>query len=119
MIVEDDLSSQQYYRFIFEKKYEFNIVSTIALAKKALEEHTYGIALVDFSLSAGENGLDLIRFIASEYGGHPLAIALTAHAFPHNKEDALKAGAVEFLTKPIMSRDLLATVEKYLGDSSQ
>ncbi len=91
------------------------MVSTITEAKKALEEESFGIALIDFSLPGGENGLDLIRFLRDEYpDGNPVAIALTAHVFPQNQVEALEAGAKEFLTKPIMSRVLLEIIAKYI-----
>jgi len=117
LIVEDDLSSQQYYSFIFKDIHEIKMVSTITEAKRALHEEVFDIALVDFSLSAGENGLDLIRFLSQEHPGKPIAIALTAHAFPQNQEEAREAGAVEFLTKPILSRVLLNVIAKYIPGS--
>ena len=113
LIVEDDISSQQYYTFIFRDKYEIKIVSTITEAKRTLEEDDYEIALIDFSLPGGENGLDLIKYLTQEYPGKPVAIALTAHVFPQHKEEALEAGAAEFLTKPIMSKVLLDVIAKY------
>ena len=113
LIVEDDISSQQYYTFIFKGKYEIKIVSTIAEAKKALGEDTFAIALIDFSLPGGESGLDFIKLLQQQHAGLPVAIALTAHAFPKNKEDALEAGAVEFLTKPILSGALLDVIAKH------
>ncbi len=113
LIVEDDLSSQQYYSFVFRDKHEITMVSTIAEAKKALQKQTFEIALIDFSLPGGESGLDLIKYLQQDYPGKTVALALTAHAFPQNKEEALAAGAVEFLTKPIMSKALLEVIAKY------
>ena len=113
LIVEDDLSSQQYYSFVFSGKHEITMVSTIAEAKQVLQTETYEIALIDFSLPGGESGLDLIKYLRDEYKGKMVSLALTAHAFPQNKEEALAAGAVEFLTKPIMSKALLEVVAKY------
>ncbi len=119
LIVEDDMSSQQYYTFIFKNIYEIKIVANIAEAKRALEADIFDIALVDFSLPGGESGLDLIRFLGQEYPGKPVALALTAHAFPQNREQAFEAGAVEFLTKPIMSGALLHVIEKYVSNDSE
>jgi len=120
LILEDDISSQQYYGFIFKEKYEIKIVSTISEAKIALQEETFEIALVDFSLPGGENGLDLIKYLHKEHpSGKPVAIALTAHVFPQYKIEALQAGAVEFLTKPIMSKVLLDMIRKYDPNSHE
>jgi len=114
LIVEDDISSQQYYAFIFKGNYAIKIVPTIQEAKQALKDEKYGIALIDFSLPGGENGLDFIKYLRDEYPEDlPVAIALTANVFPQNHIEALAAGAVEFLTKPIMSQDLLEIIAKY------
>lgn len=114
LIVEDDISSQNYYSFVFNGKHDIRIVSNILQAKQALAEESFGIALIDLSLPGGENGLDLIKYLDRELSEDgPIAIALTAHVFPHDKAEALAAGASEFLTKPIMSTELLNVIAKY------
>ena len=114
LIVEDDLSSQQYYTIILEDKFELKIVSTVVEAKKALAEIEYQVCLVDISLPGGEDGFDLIRFIHENFPKNPITIALTAHAFPHTRVEALEAGAVEFYTKPIMSEPLIESIERQI-----
>ena len=114
LIVEDDLSSQQYYSVIFDGKYEIYIVSTVEDAKQALKENIFKVAIIDISLPGSENGIDLIKFIQDKYPKNPDCIALTAHAFLHTRLEALEAGAVEFFTKPIMSGVLLDVVGKYI-----
>jgi len=114
LILEDDISSQNYYSFVFNGKHDIRIVTNIMEAKQALAEESFGIALVDLSLPGGENGLDLIKYLDEERAEDgPTAIALTAHVFPHDKAEALAAGASEFLTKPIMSGELLDVIAKY------
>ena len=49
LIVEDDLSSQQYYEVIFEDEYEITMVSSVAEAKQALKENVFEVAIVDIS----------------------------------------------------------------------
>lgn len=115
LIIEDDLSSQQYYTIIFAGHYEIMIASDVAEAKAILKEHEFEVAIVDISLPGDENGLDLIKYLCQEYPGKPVPIALTGHAFPKNREDAMAAGAVEFFTKPIMSNVLLDTMAKYIA----
>jgi len=116
LIVEDDLSSQQYYTIIFSGHYEITMAADVAEAKEFLKNEEFQVAIVDISLPGDENGLDLIKYLCEEYPDKPVPIALTGHAFPKNREDALAAGAVEFFTKPIMSRLLLDTVAKYITE---
>ena len=114
LVVEDDISSQQYYDIILSDLYELTIVSTVDKAKQALSESEFRLALVDISLPSDENGIDLIKFIAREYGQMLPAIAITAHAFPQNRIEGIEAGAVEFFTKPVLSGILIDAVQKYL-----
>ena len=114
LIVEDDLSSQQYYSVIFEGTHEICMVPSVAEAKKILLEQTFGVAIVDISLPGSEDGIDMIKYLQQEYPNNPVALAVTAHAFEQNRSDALEAGAVEFFTKPIMSDVLLGAVSKYM-----
>ena len=90
------------------------MVPTVEEAKQALKENVFKVAIIDVSLPGGESGIDLIKFMHDKYPKKPACIALTAHAFPHIRVEALEAGAVEFFTKPIMSGDLLDVVEKYM-----
>lgn len=114
LIVEDDISSQQYYSIILGDLYNLTIVATVENARHALRETEFSLAIIDISLPGDEDGIDLIKFLVSEYAQKLPAIAITAHAFPQNREDALAAGAVDFFTKPILSGILLDAVQKHL-----
>jgi len=119
LIVEDDLSSQQYYTVMLEEKYELYMVPTVKEAKQALKENVFKVAIIDISLPGGESGIDLIKFMHDKYPKNPDCIALTANAFPHIRAESLEAGASEFFTKPIMSDVLLQVVGKYVTRSKQ
>jgi DNA-binding NtrC family response regulator len=113
LVVEDDISSQQYYDIILSDLYELTIVATVEKARQALIETDFSLAIIDISLPGDENGIDLIKFLVSKYGQKLPAIAISAHAFPQNRNETIEAGAVEFFTKPVLSGDLLAAVHKY------
>ncbi len=73
--------------------------STVAEARAALEQRTYDLALTDMRLPDGE-GLDVLRHIAEHYGNTPVAV-ITAYGSTENAVAALKAGAFDYLSKPI------------------
>ena len=61
------------------------------------------------------NGLDATRIIKEVDHNTPI-IALSAYAFEDNIREAKAAGCNEFLAKPFHVEDLLATIEKYIGE---
>jgi len=116
LIVEDDMQSQQYYSFVFEDRYDKYIVSTVCEAKKALQKTDFNLAIIDISLPGNEDGISLLKFIHDQLPHKIPAIAITAHALPQNRADALAAGADEFFTKPILGGALLKVEQKYVKD---
>ena len=62
----------------------------------------------------GLSGLDLQREIMRRGWMHPL-IMMTAFPTPEAREQAMRAGAVAFLTKPIDPDCLLNTIERVTG----
>ena len=78
--------------------------STIKDAKEALAERAYDLCLSDMRLPDGD-GLDLLKFIADNHGNTPVAV-ITAYGSTENAVLALKAGAFDYLAKPIKLEQL-------------
>jgi signal transduction histidine kinase len=95
-------------------------VRTARSAKEAfaaLREGVPAVLLSDIAMPE-EDGYALIRRIralAPEAGGRVRAAALTAFAFPEDKEQALRAGFDDFLAKPIAPWELVEAVAKLAG----
>jgi two-component system response regulator PilR (NtrC family) len=73
--------------------------STVAGAVEALKERSYDLCLTDMRLPDGD-GLAVLRHIAEHYGNTPVAV-ITAYGSTENAVAALKAGAFDYLPKPI------------------
>lgn len=82
---------------------------TVAEAKRLLEKERYSLCLTDMRLPDGE-GLDIVRLIGSNYGETPVAV-ITAFGSADNAVAALKAGAFDYLAKPV-ALDQLRTLIK-------
>jgi two-component system response regulator PilR (NtrC family) len=78
--------------------------SSVAEARRALENRAYDLALTDMRLPDGD-GLDVLRHIAELYGNTPVAV-ITAYGSTENAVAALKAGAFDYLAKPIKLEQL-------------
>lgn len=73
--------------------------ATVADAREALAKHAYALCLTDMRMPDG-SGMDLVEAIAREYPGTPVAV-LTAFGSTDNAVAALKAGAFDYLSKPV------------------
>ena len=81
-------------------------------AKHLLASKSYDLCLTDMRLPDGL-GLELVEHIAADYSGLPVAV-ITAYGSAENAVSALKAGAFDYLTKPISLKQLRPLVESAL-----
>jgi RNA polymerase sigma factor (sigma-70 family) len=63
----------------------------------------------------GLNGLELQQMLASQGAAIPI-IFITGHGDVPMSVQAMKAGAVEFLTKPFRARDLMGAIQSAIQD---
>src|SRR4029079_19664337 len=73
-------------------------------ANQALKERQYDLCLTDMRLPDGD-GLQMLRHISEHYGNTPVAV-ITAFGSTDNAVAALKAGAFDYLAKPIKLEQL-------------
>ena len=64
--------------------------------------------ILDFRLT-GMSGLELQRHLAEENRRIPI-IFITAHGTPESREEAMRAGAIAFLSKPFSEEALLNSI---------
>src|SRR5437763_1483632 len=72
---------------------------SVAAAKQLLQSKRYELCLTDMRLPDGD-GLELVRFIGVQCADLPVAV-ITAFGSTENAVAALKAGAFDYLTKPL------------------
>jgi CheY-like chemotaxis protein len=72
------------------------------------------LVLMDLQLP-GMDGLELTRRLKANPNGSPIIIAVTAYAMKGDEQHALSAGCDLYLTKPIDTRTLAATVAECLA----
>jgi two-component system response regulator PilR (NtrC family) len=88
-------------------------VGSIAEAKERLKSDRYDLCLTDMRLIDGE-GLELVRHIAGLGADLPVAV-ITAHGSTENAVAALKAGAFDYVSKPVGLEQLRALVKSALS----
>jgi two-component system response regulator PilR (NtrC family) len=88
-------------------------VPTIAEAKERLKDGRFQLCLTDMRLPDGE-GLELVRHISSLRSDLPVAV-ITAYGSAENAVAALKAGAFDYVSKPVGLEQLRALVRSALS----
>jgi two-component system response regulator PilR (NtrC family) len=77
---------------------DVDTAESVTVARARLEQRRYSLCLTDMRLPDG-SGLDLVRDVAQS-AGPPIAV-ITAYGSAENAVAALKAGAFDYLTKPV------------------
>jgi two-component system response regulator PilR (NtrC family) len=78
-------------------------------AKNLLNQQKFALCLTDMQMPDG-SGLDLVHYINEHHAGLPVAV-ITAHASADNAVSALKAGAFDYLSKPLSLKQLRPVIE--------
>lgn len=85
-------------------------------ARQLLQENEFNLCLTDMNLPDG-NGIDLVQHIQNEFPHIPVAV-ITAYGNVESAVSALKAGAFDFIAKPVDLTVLRRLVESSLKLSS-
>ncbi|TCB64587.1 sigma-54-dependent Fis family transcriptional regulator [Acinetobacter sp. ANC 4178] len=96
---------------------ETHVAYRLAQAKKMLSEHHYDVCFTDLNLPDG-SGLELVEEISQRYPQLPVAV-LTAYGNMDIAIAALKAGAFDFVSKPIKQTHLEQLLQKALNNPVQ
>ncbi|MBI4669458.1 MAG: sigma-54-dependent Fis family transcriptional regulator [Elusimicrobia bacterium] len=115
LIVDDDQELCGVLKnFLEAKGYRTFIAADAAAGLGILEKETIGLALLDLTLG-GMPGMELLKEIKAEDPGLPVVI-LTGDAEVQTAVAAIKAGAANYITKPITNEGLLVSMEKALRE---
>ncbi|NJO17748.1 MAG: sigma-54-dependent Fis family transcriptional regulator [Thioploca sp.] len=111
LVVEDDIAlNQLLVQTLRHADYDVEGVACLAEARRYLSTHEPNLILLDCRLPDGY-GMELF-----ENGNRtlPPIVLLTAHGSVREAVSAMKAGAVEYLVKPIEIDDLELTIQRVL-----
>ncbi|MFL6631774.1 MAG: sigma-54-dependent transcriptional regulator [Massilia sp.] len=86
--------------------------ATVREARALLDQKAFALVLTDMRLPDGL-GLELVREVAANHKSTPIAV-ITAYGSAENAVVALKAGAFDYVSKPVVLDDLRAMVRSAL-----
>src|SRR5215471_6813634 len=114
LIVEDDDGLRQITQVQLEREgYETSSALSAELAIPLLEESQHQLAIVDLHLP-GMSGMELLKRIRVEYP-ETAVVVVTAFGTVKTAVEAMKAGAYDYIAKPIHPYELKAIVKRALG----
>jgi two-component system response regulator AtoC len=93
--------------------FEVSQAPNLAKARAELARSQPDVVVLDRRLPDGD-GLDLLREVRTESKDGPLFVVVTAYGDIENAVDAVQAGAVDYLTKPVQPTDLVMKLRKAL-----
>jgi two-component system response regulator PilR (NtrC family) len=113
LVVDDETDIRELVVLTLERMDIYaDSASNIAEARHMLASKDYNLCLTDMNLPDGL-GLELVTLISNEYSSLPVAV-ITAYGSAENAVSALKAGAFDYLTKPISLKQLRPLVASAL-----
>ena len=114
LLVEDNVVNQRVVTAILKKRgYEIDVASNGVEALMKLEQRSYAVILMDVQMPVMD-GLEATRKLRlNESWKDVPVIAMTAHAMSGDKERCIAAGMNAYISKPVHSAHLLATIEAY------
>ena len=113
LLVEDDLDlGYLIQEELKQKNFSVFMVRDLKQSHCLLETQEFALAIIDLNLPDGQ-GFDLLPLLQC-----PVMI-MSALNNPQNRLKAAELGAVDFIPKPFLLKELFLKMEKILGDHSE
>ncbi len=114
LLAEDDHLRLSYLKTVLEVQGFTVIHAHTGQEAVRIARETTDLALILMDIKMPDkSGIEATREIRTFNNDIPI-IAQTAYALPGNKEDIMKAGCTDYISKPIERKMLLKLLEKYI-----
>jgi PAS domain S-box-containing protein len=115
LVVDDELESLQLLtNILLAQGYQVQPADTGGLALESVQEKAPDLILLDLRMP-GLDGLEVCRRLkANSQTRHIPLMFISASDEPHERIEALKLGALDFISKPFRREELLARVRTHL-----
>lgn len=111
LIVDDDqIILDSLCEFLGIEGYDTTGASGLSEAKQKLKEQSFALIITDVNMSDGD-GFELLDLIRENYP-QSVVLLITGYGTIESAVKAIKKGAYDYLTKPIIDDDLLLAVER-------
>ena len=117
LVVDDEPDLRTLYELTLVREgYDIETAGTVEDALAHLKDRSFSAVITDMRLPDG-TGLDVLRWL-EDAGRSERTIVITAYGSSENAVRALKAGAFDYLTKPVDLKQFRAVVASAIGRPS-
>lgn len=114
LVVDDEPDLRTLYELtLLREGYELETAGSVSEGLACLQAQSYSAVITDMRLPDG-SGLDLLHWLEQQGRGEK-TLVITAYGSAENAVEALKAGAYDYLTKPVDLRQFRLVVASALG----
>lgn len=116
LVADDYPENRRLLYYYLRERYEVLQASTAEEAIEILRANAVDLAILDLNFCDGMSGIDAIRQIRQDPAlAHVRAMALTAYAYPDDRQRCLDAGFDDYLSKPVFKPGILEKIAELLG----
>ena len=113
LIAEDNAVNQKLTVRVLQKLgYKPEIADNGLEALQALKQNSFDLILMDIQMPEMD-GLETTRQVRLRTGDQPVIIAMTANAMQGDREECMKAGMDDYISKPVKLEILISLLEKW------
>ncbi len=113
LVAEDNLVNQQLAMIVLNKLgYDPLIAENGLEVLDKLQLTTFDLILMDVQMPEMD-GLETTRVIREKFNHQPTIIAMTANAMQGDRDDCLRAGMEDYISKPVKPEEIAAMLEKW------
>ena len=114
LIIEDDVTfSFMLKTWLGKKGFEVDTATSVSDARRRLEEGKFDLVISDLRLPDGD-GIEFLKWMKETHAALPL-IMMTSYAEIQTAVQAMKAGAADYIAKPLNPEELLAKIRETLS----
>jgi len=116
LVVDDEPDLRTLYELtLLREGYRVDVAESVQQAWQQLRERSYEVLITDMRLPDGQ-GIELIRRLRAQQRGER-SVVITAYGSAENAVESLKAGAFDYLTKPVDLKQFRGVIAAAVQDA--
>ncbi len=116
LVADDYPENRRLLYFYLRERYDVLNASTAEEAIEVLRTEPVDLAILDLNFCNGMSGIEAIQAIRADADLSGVrALALTAYAYPDDRQRCIDAGFDDYLAKPVFKKGLLEKLDTMFG----